>query len=63
MTHGETSRANTQSIYEIHRTDLPLQCPPMGASLWSSHPRVYLPLGQANRARCPYRGAEYILKD
>jgi len=55
--------SNTQTRYEVSRKDLPLHCPLPGTSLWNSHPRVYLPLQKQGRARCPYCGAEYVLKD
>ena len=49
--------------YEVSRADLPLSCPMPGAPLWSSHPRVYMPLQETGYARCPYCGAEYVLRD
>lgn len=53
---------NDQRTYDITRKDLPLHCPLPGMSLWNSHPRVYLPVEATGRARCPYCGAEYILR-
>ncbi|MBI2779657.1 MAG: zinc-finger domain-containing protein [Gammaproteobacteria bacterium] len=32
-------------------------------SLWNSHPRVSLPIEATGKAKCPYCGAEYALKD
>jgi uncharacterized Zn-finger protein len=55
--------ANAQNHYEITSADLPLHCPMDGMSLWNSHPRVYLPLDKDGKAKCPYCGAEYTLKD
>jgi uncharacterized Zn-finger protein len=49
--------------YEVTRDDLPLQCPMPNQSLWNAHPRVFLPIEQSGQAKCPYCGAEYILKD
>jgi len=49
--------------HEISRKDLPLHCPLPSMSLWNSHPRVYLPIETTGHARCPYCGAEYILKE
>lgn len=58
------SASNTKSYYHVSRADLPVHCPLPGTSLWNSHPRVYLPLEESGgRARCPYCGAEYVLKD
>jgi uncharacterized Zn-finger protein len=34
-----------------------------GSSLWDSHPRVFLPIEDTGKAKCPYCGAEYVLKD
>lgn len=54
---------NAQSRYEVTRADLPLHCPMPGMSLWNSHPRVFLPVHVTGQAKCPYCGAEYVLKD
>jgi uncharacterized Zn-finger protein len=56
-------QANADSRYEVTRADLPLHCPMDGMTLWDSHPRVYLPIEETGRAKCPYCGADYILKD
>ncbi len=53
---------NTQSYIEVTEDDLPLHCPTPGMALWSSHPRVYLPLGKKGEALCPYCGTLYKLK-
>ena len=55
-------QANTGVRYEVTRSDLPLHCPMDNMTLWNSHPRVYLPIEETGRAKCPYCGAEYILK-
>ena len=55
---------NAQNQYEVTRADLPLHCPMPGMSLWNSHPRVFLPIEQSGgKAKCPYCGAEYTLKE
>lgn len=54
---------NAQNRYEVTRADLPLSCPMPGMSLWNSHPRVYLPIEETGRARCPYCSADFVLKD
>jgi uncharacterized Zn-finger protein len=56
-------QANAQARYEVTRADLPLHCPMDGMSLWNSHPRVYLPIEDTGKAKCPYCGAEYVLVD
>jgi uncharacterized Zn-finger protein len=53
---------NAQHHYEVTAEDLPLACPMPGMQLWSSHPRVYLPVETTGWAKCPYCSAEYTLK-
>ncbi len=55
--------ANARKVYEVTREALPLHCPTPEMSLWNSHPRVYIPLDEVERYRCPYCGAEYQLVD
>lgn len=65
MSDTPTSNAiapNAERLYEVTRKDLPLHCPMPGMSLWNSHPKVYLPIEESGQAKCPYCGAEYILK-
>lgn len=59
---ADLTTPNAQERYEVSRTDLPLSCPMPGMSLWNSHPKVYLPIEDTGSARCPYCGAEYVLK-
>jgi len=56
-------QATIVNRYEVSRADLPLHCPMPGTPLWSSHPRVYLPIEETGYARCPYCGTEYFLKE
>jgi uncharacterized Zn-finger protein len=53
---------NTQTRYEVGAEDLPLSCPMPQMQLWNSHPRVYLAIEQTGAAKCPYCGAEYLLR-
>ena len=55
--------SGAKSYFEITRQDLPLHCPGEDAGLWSMHPRVYLPIENTGKAKCPYCGAEYVLRD
>lgn len=56
--------ANAENRYEITAKDLPLHCPMPEMSLWNSHPQVYMAIKeQGGQAKCPYCGAEYILKN
>jgi uncharacterized Zn-finger protein len=54
---------NAENRYEVTRADLPLHCPTEQMSVWNSHPRVYLPIEKTGKAKCPYCGADYVLKD
>jgi len=59
-----TIPANAENHYEVSKADLPLHCPLDSMSKWDSHPRVYLPIEEnGGKAKCPYCGAEYTLKD
>lgn len=60
---AEANTANVHTTYEVSRDDLPLHCPMPGSELWNSHPRVFLPIEDTGKAKCPYCGAEYVLKD
>ena len=63
--HGQAQQIepNAQNLYHVTRADLPLHCPMDNMSLWNSHPRVYLPIESTGKAKCPYCGADYLLKD
>lgn len=54
---------NAKTHYEITRSDVPLHCPMPGQYLWNSHPKVYLPVTETGKAKCPYCGALYTLTD
>ncbi|MCP5426223.1 MAG: zinc-finger domain-containing protein [Gammaproteobacteria bacterium] len=54
---------NAEKCYEVTQADIPLSCPMPGMTLWNSHPKVYLPIEETGHAKCPYCGAEFILKD
>ncbi len=58
-----TIQPNEKNHYEITEADLPLHCPMDGMSLWNSHPKVYLSLDESGKAKCPYCGADYTLKN
>ena len=64
MSEAEKNQANAAQRYQVTRADLPLHCPMDNMTLWNSHPRVYLPIEeQGGKAKCPYCGAVYELKD
>jgi uncharacterized Zn-finger protein len=54
--------ANAEHRYAVHARDLPLSCPMPGMYLWNSHPKVFLPIHESGKAKCPYCGAEYSLE-
>lgn len=58
----ELIEPNAENRYEVSTADLPLSCPMPGMQLWNSHPRVYLPVEQRGEAKCPYCGADFVLK-
>ncbi|HEX9301302.1 MAG TPA: zinc-finger domain-containing protein [Casimicrobiaceae bacterium] len=47
---------------EVEPKDLPVFCPNPRMPLWSSHPRVFLPIEETGEAMCPYCGTRYRLK-
>ncbi len=53
------SNHTTQRTVEVTAADLPLFCPTPDMSLWSGHPRVFIPADQTGEARCPYCGTLY----
>lgn len=56
--------ASEKRVYKVTKADLPLSCPMPGMRMWDAHPKVYLPIEQAEgRVVCPYCDAEYILVD
>jgi len=61
---GDYHQPNAHRSVEVTRRDLPLHCPMPGASLWNSHPKVYLPIEDTRDGEmiCPYCSTRYILK-
>jgi len=55
--------ANAEKKYQVTRKDLPLHCPMDNMTSWNSHPRVFLPIEDTGKAKCPYCGAVFELKD
>ena len=62
ISEQEYIEPNARNHYEVTGSDLPLHCPLDGMSLWNSHPRVFLPIEETGKAKCPYCGAEYELR-
>lgn len=61
--HQPETVACDKRYYEITQADLPLSCPNKHMRIWDAHPRVYFPIAETKRYRCPYCSAEYILKN
>lgn len=57
--HLETP--NAERVYKVTRADLPLHCPLPSMYLWSSHPKVYLPIEATGQAQCPYCSSTFRL--
>ena len=55
--------ANAQNRYGVRLSDLPLSCPMPGMYLWTSHPKVFIPVEETGEAKCPYCGAQYHMLD
>ena len=53
---------NDVTTVEVAPKDLPVYCPNPRMPLWSSHPRVFLPIEETGEAMCPYCGTRYRLK-
>ena len=58
----EINETNLTIQKPVEKKDLPLHCPLPEMSLWNSHPRVYLPIEESGKAKCPYCGTEFTLK-
>jgi uncharacterized Zn-finger protein len=56
--------ANDQTMVVVGRESLPLVCPNPQTALWASHPRIFLPIAEAEggKIRCPYCGTDYRLE-
>ena len=60
-TEKGSEQKEQQQVIEITSNDLPLSCPMPDVTLWSQHPRVYIPI-KDNKGHCPYCGNKFILK-
>jgi len=52
---------SNESVFHLNKEQLPLHCPLPEMSLWNQHPRVYLPIEDSGKEKCPYCGTEFIL--
>jgi len=59
----------SQAVVELLAKDLNhhggVFCPSpvAGMQTWNTHPKVYLDVGRSGKAKCPYCGTVYQLKD
>lgn len=54
---------DTPAPIEVTAKDLPVSCPMDDSQLWSSHPRVFIPVEATGTAACSYCGTIYTLVD
>jgi uncharacterized Zn-finger protein len=58
--------SDPKAVVELTAKDLnshgAVFCPNPKMALWSSHPRVFIDLGQHGEGKCPYCGTVYRLK-
>ncbi len=57
------AQPNAKERYEVTKDDVPVHCPMPGSSLWNSHPQVFIAFDEQGHGKCPYCGAEYILRE
>lgn len=62
MNEENKSAANEKDqVIRVSRSELPAHCPTESMGLWSSHPRVFIPLEESPQASCPYCGTRFEL--
>ncbi|MEL0035076.1 MAG: zinc-finger domain-containing protein [Gammaproteobacteria bacterium] len=49
--------------FTVSSSELPASCPPKNSSVDGLHPRVYLKFKDDGKAKCPYCGARFEIKD
>jgi uncharacterized Zn-finger protein len=54
--------AQSATVIEVTKADLPLHCPTPRTPVWSYHPRVFLDVAEAGRIRCPYCSTLYVYR-
>ncbi|BAU56868.1 zinc-finger domain-containing protein [Halorhodospira halochloris] len=56
-------QSNAERRREVKADDLPVVCPTPDSYLWSSHPKVFLPVHESGEETCPYCGTVFSLAD
>ena len=63
LIQGTTSVSiSNESVFYINKNQLPLHCPLPEMTLWNQHPRVFLPIEDTGKSKCPYCSTEFILE-
>lgn len=57
-----TTKHKNEVIIAVKPSDLPLHCPINEDSLYTQHPKVYLPIEKTGKERCPYCSTVYVLE-
>ena len=58
------NHAHETTTFELQKSELPLCCPPNSSKgAEKSHPIVYLRQDNKGRAKCPYCGTKYQIKN
>ncbi|MDG2348005.1 MAG: zinc-finger domain-containing protein [Gammaproteobacteria bacterium] len=52
---------DTRKKLVVSKSELPVTCPLPGEEMWCMHPKVTIPLDQADKYNCPYCGRLFIL--
>lgn len=60
---AKNEQACAQEEVEITHKDLPLSCPERSKRIWDAHPRIYMPIEETGKSKCPYCGTVFVLKD
>lgn len=60
-TAARTAAFDAQAV-QLDGKDLPAYCPNPAMPIWCTHPRVFLVMSSAGKAKCPYCGTDYQLK-
>ncbi len=55
------SKKDQPASVTVTAKELPLHCPMPSATLWDSHPRVFIDIATTGEAKCPYCGTTYKL--
>jgi len=59
---GDTGQPADRGVVVLTQAELPAFCPNPKMPLWNHHPKVFLDLHHATKARCPYCGTTYQLE-